>query len=85
MYLVDPKQGNNNAKLEKLRLKSVREKANDRVFFFFGGRIRKHVNYLPGLCTKVKKKKKWYIHGLLDELNNPAQFQRRRKSSLKTF
>ena len=49
--LVNPKQGYDNAKFEKPRLNSVREKANDKVV-----KSKKHVNYLLPICAKVKKK-----------------------------
>ena len=66
--LVDPKQDNNNAKFEKPRLKSVCEKANDKVFVKWG-----NMSIISrDLCGS---KKYWYIHDLFDVLNNPTKFQ----------
>ena len=55
MYLVDPKQSNNIAKIEKLRLNSVREKANDSFFIVKLG----HMSVISlDYAHKLKKKKK---------------------------
>ena len=34
---------------------------------------RKHVNYLPSIYAQIKDK--WYIHDLLDVVNNRTKFQ----------
>ena len=57
---VDPKQGYNNAKFEKPRFNSVREKANNKD--------------LSNQETS-ESQKQWYIHDLLDTLNYLTEFK----------
>ena len=42
---------------------------------FFFCQIRENINYLQWTCAKVKKKKRYYIHHLLNFLNYPMKFQ----------
>ena len=66
--LVDPKQGYNNAKLEKCRLTSVREKADKKMFVKSGNTSIFSLEF-------VRKSKIWYLHDLFDVPNNPTKFQ----------
>ena len=66
--LADPKQGYNNAKFEKLRLNSVREKPMI-IFLVRSGNMS--MIFLE-MCKRKKKKRRSYIHHLLDVLNNPT-------------
>ena len=76
---VDPKQGYNHAKFERSCFNGVPRKEKKHslrcvvLFVCFVFQMRKYVHYLPWICVLIKKK--WYIHGLPDMLNNPIKFQ----------
>ena len=65
---IDPTQGYNHAKFEESCFDSVWVKCELRSLF----QARKNLNFLPWTCAKIKF---WYIHNLLDVINNCTQFQ----------
>ena len=67
--LVDPKQGNHNAKFEKPHLNSVCEKKP--IIKFLSNRETCQLSPL-NMC---KSQKLWYIHELLHKLNYHPKFQ----------
>ena len=66
--LVNPKHGYDDAKFAKPCLNSVRERANNKKFL-----SNQETCQLSPLNT-CESKKYWYIHDLLDVLNNPESF-----------
>ena len=65
--LLDPKQGHNHAKLDRLPLNSIHQKANMKVF------VKSENTSL--YYVQLKSKKYWCVHYILDLLNNPTKFQ----------
>ena len=81
--LVDPKQADNNAKVVKSRLNSVREKADNKVFIKSGNMSIIFLEYM-------RKSKIVECSCLLDELKNPTNMQlnrirkKKKKKTVKT-
>ena len=63
---VDPKQGYDSAKIEKHRLNSVRERADDA---FLSNQTTRQISPM----NTRESQKLWYSHDLPDVLNKPAK------------
>ena len=66
---VDPEQGYNHAKFERVCFNGVQEKANIKEFLFSN---KDMCELSPS--NMCKNKKQWYIHDLLDLLHNVQGF-----------